>query len=140
MKIIDRYLVREMAGPFLFGVLAFVLLFVSGNILFRLTDLVAQYGEDNARYLIEVTQQWAKNYSRGMLISFEFDGPLALREKVAAICQKRGWRFAELAGDLTLLRRWLAGRWNHKDFLEVPPLHGIFPSYDDGVIEARPGD
>jgi lipopolysaccharide export system permease protein len=44
MKIVDRYLVREMAGPFVFGVLAFVLLFVSGNILFRLTDLVAQLG------------------------------------------------------------------------------------------------
>ncbi len=44
MKIVDRYVVREMAGPFLFGVLAFVLLFVSGNILFRLTDLVAQFG------------------------------------------------------------------------------------------------
>ncbi len=44
MKIVDRYLVREMAGPFLFGVLAFVLLFVSGNILFRLTEMVAQLG------------------------------------------------------------------------------------------------
>jgi lipopolysaccharide export system permease protein len=44
MKIVDRYLLREMAGPFLFGVLAFVLLFISGNILFRLTELVAQLG------------------------------------------------------------------------------------------------
>lgn len=44
MKIVDRYLLREMAGPFVFGVLAFVLLFVSGNILFRLTELVAQLG------------------------------------------------------------------------------------------------
>ena len=44
MKIVDRYLVREMAGPFVFGVLAFVLLFVSGNILFRLTSLVAELG------------------------------------------------------------------------------------------------
>ncbi len=44
MKIIDRYLLREMAGPFAFGVLAFVLLFVSANILFRLTELVSQLG------------------------------------------------------------------------------------------------
>jgi len=44
MKIIDRYLIREMAGPFLFGVLAFVLLFVSANILFQLTQLVSEYG------------------------------------------------------------------------------------------------
>ena len=44
MKIIDRYLAREMAGPFAFGVLAFVLLFVSANILFRLTELVSDLG------------------------------------------------------------------------------------------------
>ena len=44
MKIIDRYMLREMGGPFVFGVLAFVLLFVSANILFRLTELVSQLG------------------------------------------------------------------------------------------------
>ena len=44
MKIIDRYLLREMGGPFAFGVLAFVLLFVSANILFRLTELVSELG------------------------------------------------------------------------------------------------
>ncbi len=44
MKILDRYLLREIAGPFLFGVVAFVLLFVSGNILFKLTSLVGELG------------------------------------------------------------------------------------------------
>jgi hypothetical protein len=101
-------------------------------------ELVAKYGEDNARYLIQVTEQWAKNYSRGMLINFDFDGPLALREKVSSICQKRGWRFEELSGDLALLRRWLAGEWNSADFLEVPPEHSVHPVYNENVIEARP--
>jgi lipopolysaccharide export system permease protein len=44
MKILDRYLVREMSGPFLFGVLAFVLLFVSANILLELTQLIGELG------------------------------------------------------------------------------------------------
>ncbi|MDH4180308.1 MAG: LptF/LptG family permease [Armatimonadota bacterium] len=44
MKIIDRYILRQMAGPFAFGVVAFVLLFVSANILFRLTELVSELG------------------------------------------------------------------------------------------------
>ena len=44
MKIIDRYLLREMAGPFVFGVLAFVVFFVSANILFKLTELVGELG------------------------------------------------------------------------------------------------
>ena len=44
MKIIDRYLLREMAGPFVFGVLAFVVFFISANILFKLTELVGELG------------------------------------------------------------------------------------------------
>jgi len=44
MKIIDRYLLQQMAGPFLFGVLAFVMLFVSANILFELMDLINTLG------------------------------------------------------------------------------------------------
>jgi lipopolysaccharide export system permease protein len=46
MKTLDRYLLREMAGPFLFGVLAFVLLFVSAQILFELMELVNTLGID----------------------------------------------------------------------------------------------
>jgi len=44
MKTLDRYLLRQIAGPFLFGVVAFVLVFVSANILFKLTELVSQLG------------------------------------------------------------------------------------------------
>ncbi len=46
MKTVDRYLLREMGGPFLFGVLAFVLLFVSAQILFELMELVNTLGID----------------------------------------------------------------------------------------------
>ncbi|HXW77787.1 MAG TPA: LptF/LptG family permease [Candidatus Eremiobacteraceae bacterium] len=33
MKILDRYMVKELGGPFLFGLAAFTLLFVAGNLL-----------------------------------------------------------------------------------------------------------
>ena len=44
MKTTDRYLIGETSGPFLFGVLAFVLLFVSAGILFKLTQLISDLG------------------------------------------------------------------------------------------------
>jgi lipopolysaccharide export system permease protein len=44
MKLLDRYLIREILPPFAFGVLAFVLLFVSANILFKLTELITELG------------------------------------------------------------------------------------------------
>jgi lipopolysaccharide export system permease protein len=42
MKILDRYIARELIGPFLFGVAAFTLIFISGQYLFKLTSLIAK--------------------------------------------------------------------------------------------------
>ncbi len=42
MKIIDRYIARELLGPFLFGVAAFTLIFISGQYLFKLTTLASK--------------------------------------------------------------------------------------------------
>ncbi len=39
MKILDRYILRELAGPFIFGVGVFTILLVAGFILPKLTDL-----------------------------------------------------------------------------------------------------
>jgi hypothetical protein len=100
-------------------------------------ELVAKYGEENARFLLAETSRWAQNYRRGMLITFPFDAPLGGREKVMTICQKRDWQFQELAGDLGLLRRWLAGQWDEKEFLVVPPDRSVHPSNDPRIIEAR---
>lgn len=42
MRILDRYIARELLGPFLFGVAAFTLIFISGQYLFKLTTMVAR--------------------------------------------------------------------------------------------------
>lgn len=101
-----------------------------------LAELTAKYGEENARYLLEVTQSWADHYERGALISFDCTAPLGLRDKVERVCQKRGWRFEEMAGDLDLLRRWLAGSWDAREFLIVPPGQSVRLSYTDHIIES----
>ena len=44
MKILDRYIAREMIVPFLFGTVAFVTVFVAGSLLLKLTSLIAQEG------------------------------------------------------------------------------------------------
>src|SRR5438270_11515973 len=42
MKLLDRYVARELFGPFVFGVGAFTLIFLSGQYLFKLTTMLAQ--------------------------------------------------------------------------------------------------
>jgi len=42
--ILDRYIARELVGPFLFGVAAFVSLFVAGNFLLEVAQVMAKHG------------------------------------------------------------------------------------------------
>jgi hypothetical protein len=104
-------------------------------------DLVAKYGEDNARYLLEVTEKWAQTYQQGLYIRFEYDEPFGRREEVANICQERGWKMNETEGDLGLLQRWLGGFWDPQEFLVVQPGETVVSSHDALIIKAvkQPG-
>lgn len=41
---LDRFIIKELMGPFLFGVMAFTLIMVAGGLLFKLTDLIIEKG------------------------------------------------------------------------------------------------
>ena len=95
---------------------------------------VAKYGEEKAKYLLEVMADWTAHYTHGVLIDFDFTKPLQLRSRVEGICADRGWQFEEAAGDLGLLQRWLDGDWGEQDFLVVRPGQQITPSHDERII------
>jgi hypothetical protein len=99
---------------------------------------VEKYGEDSARHLLEVMDRWTESYTHGILIDFDFTKPLHLREQVQHICEKRGWHFEEVEGDLRLLQHWVDGEWDPRQFLQVPPGHRVVPSYDEDVVRSEP--
>ena len=43
-RILDRLIIKELMGPFLFGVMAFTLIMVAGGLLFKLADLIIEKG------------------------------------------------------------------------------------------------
>jgi len=43
MRILDKYIIKEMLGPFVFGVAAFASIFIGTNVLVKLTKYITQY-------------------------------------------------------------------------------------------------
>jgi hypothetical protein len=101
-------------------------------------ELVAKYGEDNARFLSEFMGSWIQNYKQGTYIRFDFTDHLGLREQVKEICAKHGWNYDEIEGDMSLLQRLLDGCWDEEDFLVVRPGEEVVATYDDRIVASRP--
>jgi len=104
----------------------------------RYAQYVAQFGEDNARYLIELEKSWLNNYSRVVYLTAPpFDLP-HLREKVEERAAAHKLPLVELPADYSLLKMLCDGDWPDDKFLTVPPGHMIKASHDDGIIKAVP--
>ena len=99
-------------------------------------ELVAKYGEENAKYLIEFMSGWETHYTHGTLIEFDFDRRLGLRRRVREICREKGWRFAAVKGSLALVRAAVDGAWDDERFLTVQPGRAVRASYDAAVLAA----
>ena len=95
---------------------------------------VKKYGEEKAKYLMEVMGEWTANYSHGTLIDFDFTKPLKLKEQVQQICADRKWTFSETEGHLGLLRRLLDGDWQESEVLVVKPGQKVGPVFDGNII------
>jgi hypothetical protein len=105
-------------------------------------DLVARYGEENARYLSDFMAGWEAEYTRGALIRFPFDAHLGLEARVRDLCRQKGWEYVEVEGDLGLLEAGLgaadAAAWDDERFLTVRPGEAVRASFDDAILLAAP--
>jgi hypothetical protein len=101
-------------------------------------EWVQKYGPERARYLLDEISKWTEHYNRGALIDFDFTKPLNLAPQVQQICDRRGWSFKEIPGDLTLLRRWLDADWTESDFQIVPPGERLAQDYSEQILKTEP--
>ena len=97
-------------------------------------DYVAQYGEENAAYLMEQLGDWLHNYQRLAYIDTGTGNPEYDKKITAEQARERKWEYEELKGDLALISRLFNGDWNDQDFLVVEPNRQVVPSYDETVI------
>jgi hypothetical protein len=101
-------------------------------------EMVARYGEDNARYLWEQLQLFTRRYHCLAFIEMGIEPDDRFERQVREEARKRGWQFEKIQGDLRLIRQLVDGEWNPKDFLVGPPGYRIAPSFDETILKAEP--
>ncbi|MGZ4962571.1 MAG: DUF1638 domain-containing protein [Limisphaerales bacterium] len=101
-------------------------------------ELVKKYGEDNAHYLWDTLCNTLRNYHQITFIAMGLGPEKQLEEHSRQEAAQRGWIFDKVTGDLNLIQRLVAGNWDEKDFLIVPPSHRVTARYDDQIIAAEP--
>lgn len=100
-------------------------------------EYVEKYGEDNARYLMKVMDDWQSHYERAAFIEMGVGGGKAAETRALTDAQRYDWRFERLTGDLVLVKRLLEGDWNKDDFLVLQPGQTIEMIGGDEIIRVN---
>ncbi|MBD3175377.1 MAG: DUF1638 domain-containing protein [Armatimonadia bacterium] len=96
---------------------------------------VEQYGEENADYLMEMTEGgWTKHYQNAAYVNLGIGDPKADIEFTKECADFFGWSCDVIQGDPSLLLKFLGGEWDEEDFLVVQPGESIIASHDGRVL------
>lgn len=103
-------------------------------------ELVARYGEDNAKYLWEELGQRPKHYAQFTFVEMGVEPDDRFEKQTREEAERRGWRFEKVRGDLGLLQRFVDGDWSEREFQIVRPGGALVATYDGSILGvAEPG-
>jgi hypothetical protein len=100
-------------------------------------ELVAKYGEDNAKYLYDQLCNMTRNYSAITFIEMGIEPDDRFERIAHQQAAERGWTFEKVQGDLSLLQAQVDGPWDEDRFLVVPPGHCVAASFNERIIKAE---
>jgi len=98
-------------------------------------ELVAKYGEDNARFPARAALRHDANYTGMSYIEMGIEPDDRFERRAREEATERGWKFEKIAGDMTLIQQLVDGPWTADRFLVVQPAADLAPSFDEGVIK-----
>jgi Protein of unknown function (DUF1638) len=84
-------------------------------------EMVAEYGEDNARYIWEQLHGGLQNYTRAAYIAPPFPVAAKFEPAARARAEEHGWKYQRLEGELGLLQKLVSGEWPAEEFLVLAP-------------------
>jgi hypothetical protein len=97
-------------------------------------ELVAKYGEENAKYLYEQLGNHTRNYGQFTFIEMGIEPDDRFEKAAAAEAAERNFRYEKVAGDMSLIHDLVDGRWEPDKFLVVPPGGRVVAKYDESIM------
>jgi hypothetical protein len=97
-------------------------------------ELVAKYGEDNARFLMDFRNQWICNYTTAAYIKTELGHRPDVEAEARRAAETHGWEFETVQGSDRLIRALIDGDWSEDEFLVVPPGDRIAATHDGRIV------
>jgi hypothetical protein len=101
-------------------------------------ELVAKYGEDNAKFLEEQIGQYAVHYRQYTFIEMGMEPDDRFERCAIERASERGWKFEKIQGDMTLIHGLLDGNWDERDYVVVQPGQKVVARWDDHIIGTEP--
>jgi hypothetical protein len=98
-------------------------------------ELVAKYGEDNAKYLYGELGNLTRNYRKLAFIEMGLEPDDRFERLSRQQATEQGWAFERIPGDLRLIQSLVDGPWDEKRFLTVPPGGQVAASFEEGIIK-----
>ena len=103
-----------------------------------LKEYQEKYGDDNAQYLMEVEQDWIRQYNWATFIDWDLIDSEEYREYTKRCAEYLGWNYDELKGNPVLMQKLIDGQWDDGEFLVVKPGQKIKENVTtDGIIRAE---
>ena len=99
-------------------------------------ELLAKYGEDNARFLYDQLCNMTRNYSGMTYIAMGIEPDDRFEQQARQQAAQQGWKFEHVAGDMSLIQQLVDGPWDADRFLVVPAGSRVAASFDESVIKA----
>ena len=103
-----------------------------------LKEYKEKYGDDNAQYLMEVEQNWIKEYSWATFIDWGLTDSGEYKNYTKRCADFLHWNYEELRGNPALMQKLIDGDWNESEFLVVEPGQKIGEDLtNDGIMKAE---
>ncbi len=103
-----------------------------------LEEYKQKYGDDNAQYLMEVEQNWIKEYSWATFVDWGLTDSNEYKSYTKSCAEYLHWNYDELKGSPALMQKLIDGDWHESEFLVIKPGQKITEDLtNNGIMKAE---